>query len=63
VTAKYWLSLLHKDSFEIVKTCHAWQNNNLKEEGWAKKLEEELEKIGLAYCHVHVCNYTPGLYW
>jgi hypothetical protein len=32
------------DSLEIVR---AWQINNLKVDGWAKKLKEKLEKIGL----------------
>jgi hypothetical protein len=26
-----------------------WQLNNPKAEGWAKKLKEELERIGFAY--------------
>jgi hypothetical protein len=37
------------DSLEIVRTFHEWQINNLNVEGWAKKLEEELEKIALPY--------------
>jgi hypothetical protein len=46
---KYWLCLLCVDSQEIVITCYKWQINNLKVESWAKKLKEELEKIGLVY--------------
>jgi hypothetical protein len=29
--------------------CYEWQLNNLKVEDWAKKLKEELEKVGLQY--------------
>jgi hypothetical protein len=29
--------------------CYEWQMNNLKVDGWAKKLKEELERTGLAY--------------
>jgi hypothetical protein len=46
---KYWLCLLGMDSSELVKMCYEWQMNNLQVDGWAKKLEEELEKMGLAY--------------
>jgi hypothetical protein len=37
------------DSSEFVKICYEWQMNNLKADGLAKKLKEELEKMGLAY--------------
>jgi hypothetical protein len=47
--AKYWLRLLRMDSLEIVRVCYERQINNLKVDGWAKKLNEELEKIGLAH--------------
>jgi hypothetical protein len=46
---KYWLRLLGMDASELVKMCYEWQMNNLKLNGWAKKLKEELEKMGLAY--------------
>jgi hypothetical protein len=36
------------NSLEIVRACYEWQINNLKVYGWAKKLKEKLEKIGLA---------------
>jgi hypothetical protein len=36
------------DSLETVRTCCEWQISNLNVEGRAKKLKEELEKIGLA---------------
>jgi hypothetical protein len=32
------------DSLETVRACYEWQIKNLKVDGWAKKLEEELEK-------------------
>jgi hypothetical protein len=37
------------DSLQIVRTCYEWQINNLNAEGWARKLKQELEKMGLAY--------------
>jgi hypothetical protein len=37
------------NSLETVGTCYEWQVYNLKVESWAKKLNEELAKIGLAY--------------
>jgi 1,2-phenylacetyl-CoA epoxidase catalytic subunit len=46
---KYWLRLLGMDSSELVKICYEWQMNNLKVDGWAKKLKEELDKMGLTY--------------
>jgi hypothetical protein len=36
-------------SLKIVRMCYKWQINNLKAEGWGKKLGEELEITGLAY--------------
>jgi hypothetical protein len=60
---KYWLRLLRMDSLEIVRACYDWQINNLKADGWARKLNEELGKIGLAYIwqsqfeiNVNICN-------
>jgi hypothetical protein len=37
------------DYSELVKMCYEWQMNNLKVDGWAKELKEELEKMALAY--------------
>jgi hypothetical protein len=37
------------DSVETVGTSYEWQINDLKVEGWIKKLKEELLKISLAY--------------
>jgi hypothetical protein len=37
---------------EIVRACYEWQISNLKVDGWAKKLKEELEKIGLVYSYI-----------
>jgi hypothetical protein len=33
----------------VVRTCYEWQINELKVDGWEKKLKEELKKIGIAY--------------
>jgi hypothetical protein len=32
------------DSSELVKMCYEWQLNNLKVDGWAKRLKDELKK-------------------
>jgi hypothetical protein len=37
------------DKEELVKVCYEWQVNNLEFESWAKKLSEQLSKIGLGY--------------
>jgi hypothetical protein len=67
--AKYWLGLLRMDSLEIVRACYEWQINNLKVDGWAKKLKEELEKIGSAYIwqsqseiNVNICKIVREKY-
>jgi hypothetical protein len=51
------------DSLEIVRACYEWQKNNSKVAGRAKKLNEVLGKIGLAYIwqsqsetNVSICN-------
>jgi hypothetical protein len=33
---------------ELVKKCYDWQKDNIKSDSWAKRVKEELEKIGLA---------------
>jgi hypothetical protein len=40
--SKYWLSLLHMDSLEIVRRCYEWQINNLTVECW----EEQIRRTG-----------------
>jgi hypothetical protein len=37
------------DSEETARVCYEWRLNNPKVHGWARKLKEELGKIGLAY--------------
>jgi hypothetical protein len=37
------------DPLQIARTCYEWQINNLNAEVWARKLKQQLEKIGLAY--------------
>jgi hypothetical protein len=46
---KCWSRILRMDSLEIVRSCYEWQINNPQVDGHAKKLKEELGKIGLAY--------------
>jgi hypothetical protein len=60
---KFWLRLLGMDSLELIKLCYEWQMKNLKVDSWAKKLKDELEKMGLAYIsqnqteiNVNICN-------
>jgi hypothetical protein len=36
------------DSQELVKKYYDWQKDNIKSDGWAKRVKEELEKFGLA---------------
>jgi hypothetical protein len=36
------------DSEEIVRVCYEWQINNLKADGWVRKLKEELKKNRLS---------------
>jgi hypothetical protein len=51
------------DSEETARICYEWQLNNLKVDGWARKLKEECGKIGLEYIwqsqlgtNVNICN-------
>jgi hypothetical protein len=37
------------DSLATVRTCYAWWKNKFKVDSWAKKSEEEVEKLDLAY--------------
>jgi hypothetical protein len=37
------------DKEELIKGCYGWQINTFKFGSWAKKLSEELHKIGLGY--------------
>jgi hypothetical protein len=33
---------------ELVKEWYGWQKDNIKSDSWAKRVKEELKKIGLA---------------
>jgi hypothetical protein len=46
---KYWQRILLVDKEELVRVCYEWQVNNLEFGSWAKKLSEQLSKIGLGY--------------
>jgi hypothetical protein len=35
---KYWLRLLSMDCEEVARVCYEWQTNNLKADGWVRKL-------------------------
>jgi hypothetical protein len=37
------------DKEELVRVCYEWQVNNLEFDSWARKLSEQLSKIGLGY--------------
>jgi hypothetical protein len=37
------------DKDNLVRVCYDWQINNAQYDGWAKKLEKELNKIGLEH--------------
>jgi hypothetical protein len=44
---KYWQRTLQMDKEEPVRVCCEWQVNSL--DSWARKLSEQLSKVGLAY--------------
>jgi hypothetical protein len=46
---KYCQRILHKEKEELVKMCYEQQINNLESGSWAKKVCEQLSKIGLGY--------------
>jgi hypothetical protein len=37
------------DKDDLVRVCYDWQINNVHYDGWAKKLEKELNKTGLGH--------------
>jgi hypothetical protein len=47
LTLKYWQRILRMDNQELVKKSRDWQIDNIKSDSWAKRVKEELEKIGL----------------
>jgi 1,2-phenylacetyl-CoA epoxidase catalytic subunit len=46
---KYWQRILQMDKDELVRVCYDWQINNVQYNSWTKKLEKELNKIGLGH--------------
>jgi hypothetical protein len=46
---KYWQRILQMDRNELVRVCYDWQIGNVQYDGWAKKLEKELNKRGLGH--------------
>jgi hypothetical protein len=46
---KYWQRILQMDKDDLVRVCYDWQINNVHYDGWAKKLEKELNKTGLGH--------------
>jgi 1,2-phenylacetyl-CoA epoxidase catalytic subunit len=44
---KYWQRILQMDKDDLVSMRYDWQINNAQYNGWAKKLEKKLNKIGL----------------
>jgi hypothetical protein len=46
---KYWQRILQMDKDDLVRVCYDWQINNAQYNGWGKKLEKELNKIGLEH--------------
>jgi hypothetical protein len=46
---KYWQRILQMDKDDLVRVCYDWQINNAQYDGWEKKLEKELNKIGLGH--------------
>jgi hypothetical protein len=46
---KFWQRTPQVDKEELLRVCYKWQVNNLEFHSWAKKLSEQLSKIGLVY--------------
>jgi 1,2-phenylacetyl-CoA epoxidase catalytic subunit len=46
---KYWQRILQMNKNDLVRVCYDWQINNVQYDGWAKKLEKGLNKIGLGH--------------
>jgi 1,2-phenylacetyl-CoA epoxidase catalytic subunit len=46
---KNWQRILQMDKDDLVRVCYDWQIHNVQYGGWAKKLEKELNKIGLEH--------------
>jgi hypothetical protein len=46
---KYWKRILHMDKDDLVTVCYDWQINNAQYDGWAKKLQKQLNKIRLSH--------------
>jgi hypothetical protein len=48
---KYWQRILQMDKDELVRVCYicSWLINNVQYDTCAKKLEKELNKIGLGH--------------
>jgi hypothetical protein len=49
LAVKYWLRTLQMDEEELVRVCYEFQVNNLEFDSWARKLSEQLSKIGLGH--------------
>jgi hypothetical protein len=45
----YWPRISQMDKDDLVKVFYDWQINNAQYDGWEKKLEKELNKIGLGH--------------
>jgi hypothetical protein len=48
-TVMYWIRITHMDTSDLIREYYKWQINNLKAEGWARKLKAKLYKLGLTY--------------
>jgi hypothetical protein len=59
---KYWQRILQMDKDDLVRVCCDWQITNAQYDGWAKKLEKELNKIGLVHIlrNPTVCKEVKG---
>jgi hypothetical protein len=46
---KYWQRILQMDKDELVRVYYDCKINNVQYDSWAKKLEKEVNKIGLGH--------------
>jgi hypothetical protein len=57
---KYWQRILETDKNDIERVCYDWQINNAQYDGWVKKLENELNKIGLGHIWQNPTGHQRG---
>jgi hypothetical protein len=49
LAVKHWQQIMHMDIQDLVRQCYKCHKGNMRFKSWAKKMKEELQRIGLAY--------------